>query len=314
MRSHRFHVALAATLGAVALVAGAVRAATAAPAWSRISGPTQPGSQLGLARTADGVLHVIWNRGTRRRRSPRHGCHQPGRRSALRRSRPAGTGTAGWRSSSCPTSRSDCLPPANGRHQHLHGACDRRKLDPPERSWLGWSDRRVRICDRRDADEGRPAGHRLAGQRRRRRPAGLHSAVGLPGRNGRVVPRDRCGQRRGRPRRRHECRAGRRLRPEDPAQPGPARRPASAREGMGQRAQRPHRRSGRLRRLCRRQERASLPLRRRVEDNRVRLLLERDGLRSAGRDGCGSPGATRAAASSPHARTTRRARSNRCRS
>jgi hypothetical protein len=63
VRSYRFHVALAATLGAVALVAGAVRAATAAPAWSRISGPTQAGSQLGLARTADGVLHVIWNRG-----------------------------------------------------------------------------------------------------------------------------------------------------------------------------------------------------------------------------------------------------------
>ena len=36
--------------------------------WSRISGgatpATAPGGQLGLARTADGTLHVIWNRGT----------------------------------------------------------------------------------------------------------------------------------------------------------------------------------------------------------------------------------------------------------
>jgi hypothetical protein len=30
-----------------------------------VSGPTKPGVQLGLARTADGVLHVIWNRGDR---------------------------------------------------------------------------------------------------------------------------------------------------------------------------------------------------------------------------------------------------------
>ena len=28
-----------------------------------MSGPTAPGPQLGLARTGDGVLHVIWNRG-----------------------------------------------------------------------------------------------------------------------------------------------------------------------------------------------------------------------------------------------------------
>jgi hypothetical protein len=64
LRSRRHtRIALAASLGAVALAAGAVSAAPAASPWSRISGPTQPGSQLGLARTADGVLHVIWNRG-----------------------------------------------------------------------------------------------------------------------------------------------------------------------------------------------------------------------------------------------------------
>jgi hypothetical protein len=52
----------------VAVAAAAVSAAAggtppARTAWARISGPTQPGEQLGLARTADGVLHVIWNHG-----------------------------------------------------------------------------------------------------------------------------------------------------------------------------------------------------------------------------------------------------------
>jgi len=63
-RPNRLHIAVA----AVALAAGAAGAAgagarTATTAWSRISGPTQPGAQVGLARTADGILHVIWNRG-----------------------------------------------------------------------------------------------------------------------------------------------------------------------------------------------------------------------------------------------------------
>jgi hypothetical protein len=50
----------AAVLAAVAAVAGA---AGAAGGWTRVSGPAAAGVQLGLARTADGVLHVIWNRG-----------------------------------------------------------------------------------------------------------------------------------------------------------------------------------------------------------------------------------------------------------
>src|SRR5262245_15212949 len=57
-------------LAALATVAaGAVTAAAAGPAgpartsWARISGSTQPGEQLGLGRTGDGVLHVIWNHG-----------------------------------------------------------------------------------------------------------------------------------------------------------------------------------------------------------------------------------------------------------
>jgi hypothetical protein len=57
-------IVLAALLAvtALAFATGAGRAAPGA-AWARISGPTQPGVQLGLARTTDGVLHVIWNRG-----------------------------------------------------------------------------------------------------------------------------------------------------------------------------------------------------------------------------------------------------------
>jgi hypothetical protein len=50
-----------AVLAAIAAAAGS--AGAAGSGWSRISGPAQPGVQLGLARTADGVLHVIWNRG-----------------------------------------------------------------------------------------------------------------------------------------------------------------------------------------------------------------------------------------------------------
>jgi hypothetical protein len=54
-------------LGAVLAAAASLTAAAghASPAgWSRISGPTGAGDQLGLARTG-GVLHVIWNRGAR---------------------------------------------------------------------------------------------------------------------------------------------------------------------------------------------------------------------------------------------------------
>jgi hypothetical protein len=56
----RTTILLLAVLGAVLL---ATSAGASSPGWSRVSGPSQPGNQLGLARTADGVLHVIWNRG-----------------------------------------------------------------------------------------------------------------------------------------------------------------------------------------------------------------------------------------------------------
>ena len=62
------HQRMAVCLGAFALAAGVALAAQARPnalasGWARISGPSQAGNQLGLARTADGVLHVAWNRG-----------------------------------------------------------------------------------------------------------------------------------------------------------------------------------------------------------------------------------------------------------
>jgi hypothetical protein len=52
------------------MVAARAAAAPARVVWARINGGTnsanQVGAELGLARTADGVLHVIWNRGSSR--------------------------------------------------------------------------------------------------------------------------------------------------------------------------------------------------------------------------------------------------------
>jgi len=61
--SYRAVIALGAIVLAAAAPLGGQARSTAGGGWTRISGPTQPGVQLGLARTADGVLHVIWNRG-----------------------------------------------------------------------------------------------------------------------------------------------------------------------------------------------------------------------------------------------------------
>jgi hypothetical protein len=62
---HRPSLGFVAVFLTLVSTAVGVVAAHAAPSsgWSRISGPAAPGAQLGLARTADGVLHVIWNRG-----------------------------------------------------------------------------------------------------------------------------------------------------------------------------------------------------------------------------------------------------------
>jgi hypothetical protein len=61
--SYRAIIALGALALAAAAPLGGQARSTAGGSWTRISGPTQPGVQLGLARTADGILHVIWNRG-----------------------------------------------------------------------------------------------------------------------------------------------------------------------------------------------------------------------------------------------------------
>ena len=150
------------SLAVAALAAGAGYAARAGSAWSRISGPAQPGAQLGLARTADGVLHVIWNRGSAPTsifetrfsaagKTARHldGRDRLGRQRRARARRHARQDAAAVR-------------PRHGRHQHVHGACRRRSWSLQSGSRLGRRGRRVRLRDRRDADEGRPAGHRLA--------------------------------------------------------------------------------------------------------------------------------------------------------
>jgi hypothetical protein len=63
----RYSFVGAVLLAAIALVPLTASATTsradAGAAWGRISGPNQPGVELGLARTKDGVLHVISNRG-----------------------------------------------------------------------------------------------------------------------------------------------------------------------------------------------------------------------------------------------------------
>src|SRR5258706_12837843 len=59
--SYRAVIALGAIVLAAAAPLGGQARSTAGGGWTRISGPTQPGAQLGLARTKDGVLHVIWN-------------------------------------------------------------------------------------------------------------------------------------------------------------------------------------------------------------------------------------------------------------
>jgi hypothetical protein len=56
-------VGVLALAGVPATAVGARRAPAAGSSWRRISGPTGAGVQLGLARTSDGVLNVIWNRG-----------------------------------------------------------------------------------------------------------------------------------------------------------------------------------------------------------------------------------------------------------
>ena len=174
---------------------------------------------------------MIWNRGSTNTTISETRFSAAERRPARRRSRPAGTGTAGSPCSPCRTGRCSCSP-RHGRASTPSRRRSREELDPASGHALGRRRRGGVGRHRRDADEGRPAGHGVAGHRRRRRAAGLDPAERLRGRHGRVVPRDRCRDRRRRAGRRDERRARRRLRPADPSRPGPAGPDAASREGL----------------------------------------------------------------------------------
>jgi hypothetical protein len=64
-RQHRLIIAVVVVALAAGSALGAQARTAAGTSWARVSGPTEPGAQLGLARTADGVLHVVWNKGAR---------------------------------------------------------------------------------------------------------------------------------------------------------------------------------------------------------------------------------------------------------
>lgn len=65
-RKHRLlaTVAVSVALGLVAASAAAAGSRAVKVKWNRIDGPSGAGSQLGLVRGADGVLHAIWIQGT----------------------------------------------------------------------------------------------------------------------------------------------------------------------------------------------------------------------------------------------------------
>ena len=299
-RPNRLHI----TLAAVALaagIAGARRRAAAPrrPAWTRISGPTQPGAQLGLARTADGVLHVIWNRGatntsifeTRFSAAGKMARHVGGRHAA-------GPATAGSRSSSCRTGRCVCSPQARTASRRSRRPLPGRAGPAqPVAAW-GGAVAEASGDHRRDADEGRSAGHGLARHRRGRRPSRLDPAERLRGRHGRVVPGHRCRNRRSRPVGRDERRARRRLRPADPPEPRAARPDAAPGQGLERQLERADRRepasSWRTPTASRCASPATAAARRRSRPARTSAQPSAPVLRG----GSGSPGATRATVSS----------------
>ena len=132
---HRPHRLLPLAVAIVAAVAGALAGVSAGSpsaktAWSRISGPTAAGAQLGLARTADGVLHVISNRGstdttiseTRFSAAGKAGRHVDGRDRLERQRRARPAHDAGQDAAA--------VRRRHGGHQHLHGACSGPQLGP----------------------------------------------------------------------------------------------------------------------------------------------------------------------------------------
>ena len=160
-------IALAAiALAAVALVSrGRSGAATAAPTWSRISGPTQAGVQLGLARTADGVLHVIWNRGN----SPTSIFET--RLSPAGKAVGTSTVATGWRRERRAGARRHARQDAAAVRVRETGGINTFTAPAAGGSWTsGGADWGGAIAesarDRGDAGEGRPAGDRVARETR----------------------------------------------------------------------------------------------------------------------------------------------------
>ena len=206
----------------------------------------------------------------------------------------------------------EALRAGSRRRQHVHRSGDRGTLDVAERRLVGRRRRRVRVRDRGHRGEGRSAGDRVARNRGGGSPARIDPAGRLRGRDDRVVPRDGRGQRRDRALRGHERRPGRRLCSASSTQPRSSRRPAAPRQGMGERAQRPHRRrrASTLRTPTARPRASTATAAGREHSRRAPTRARRSAPGPGG--GSGSPGATTRATSPSRGRTGRRAHSNRC--
>jgi hypothetical protein len=296
--------------GVVALTAGAVLAATGASTWSRISGPTQPGAQLGLVRTRTASYTSSGTRARRRRRSPRR---------TLPTGSAAGTSTVatgfdGNGGLALLAMPDQTLRPSPRRAPGLERTASTptrhpltAELEPPVRRLRGGASRQLRVRDRRHAGEERPTRHRLAGTAAEGMPPSsippnayiadqtgsrlaTDSASGavviagttLAGKGGVAVQQILPG---------HGARGA-------PAAPVELGRTTTT-------DQRPDRSPRRVRRLRERQGRQALPLRRFGQDAGHRSVQQRDGLRRP--DGRLWVAWGSAGGSSSPARTTRRA-------
>ena len=181
---------------------GRRRLARRATSWNRISGPTQPGAQLGLARTADGVLHVIWNRGA----TPTSIFET--RLSAAGKT--LGTSTVASRlererracaRSSCPTGRCGCSPSGtDGINTFTAPSAGRSWTAAGRRAWGGAVAEASGVIGATLTKDGQPVtawrGNAAEGV-----PPARFPQNGYEGGMARIVPRDRRRDRRGRPRR-----------------------------------------------------------------------------------------------------------------
>ena len=171
------HQRVVVCLGAFALAAGVAIAAQARPSaptggWARISGPTQAGNQLGLARTADGVLHVVWNRGNTGTSIFETRISTAGRVAGTSTIATGWDGNGGLALLALPDKSLQLFASGTGGIRYVHRTRGRRLVDRAGLG-LGRRGRRVELRDRRHADEGRSARHRLARIRCGGRAAGV---------------------------------------------------------------------------------------------------------------------------------------------